>query len=64
MSTHTVHVGEVERSGRGEEGDGGRQRRGLGEERCGWGGGREKGRGNRRQGEEGLGLEKCEEWEG
>ena len=33
MSTHTVHVGEVERSGRGEEG--GRQRRG----------GREGGRG-------------------
>ena len=31
MSTHTVHVGEVERSGRGEEGEGGRQRRGLGE---------------------------------
>ena len=31
MSTHTVHVGEVERSGRGEVGEGGRQRRGLGE---------------------------------
>ena len=31
MSTHTVHVGEVERSGRGEEGEG--------EERCEWGGG-------------------------
>ena len=31
MSTHSVHVGEVERSGRGEEGEGGRQRRGLGE---------------------------------
>ena len=31
MSTHTVHVGEVERSGRGEEGEGGRQRWGLGE---------------------------------
>ena len=29
MSTHTVHVGEVERSGRGEEGEGGRQRRGY-----------------------------------
>ena len=28
MSTHTVHVGEVERSGRGEEG--GRQKGGLG----------------------------------
>ena len=27
-------------------------------------GGRDEGRGNRRQGEEGLGLEKCKEWEG
>ena len=40
MSTHTctVHVGEVERSGRGEEGEGGRQERGVGE------GGRDEGR--------------------
>ena len=29
MSTHTVNVGEVERSGRGEEGEGGRQKRGY-----------------------------------
>ena len=31
MSTHTVHVGEVERSWRGEERKGGRQERGVGE---------------------------------
>ena len=38
MSTHTVHVREVERRDRGEEGEGGRQRRGLGE------GGRDEGK--------------------